>query len=65
MNKHQQACVLYCQMNSFTKNKVAIIEAMLKDKTAADIVRARCTTLAISTIYKTFNEVKKYMQEEK
>ena len=65
MTKYEKACVLYCQMNSFTKNKVAIIEAMLKGKTAADIVRNRSTNLAISTIYNTYNNVKKFMQEAK
>lgn len=65
MTQHEKACVLYCRMNSFTHNKVRIIEQFLKGKSAADIIRARCTNLAISTVYKTFNEVKKYMQEIK
>ena len=63
MNTHEQACVLYCQFNSFTRNKVKIIEQFLKGATAADIVRNRSTTLAVSTIYKTFHEVKRYMQQ--
>tara|TARA_Y100000588_G_scaffold261009_1_gene275589 strand:- start:411 stop:608 length:198 start_codon:yes stop_codon:yes gene_type:complete len=65
MTKHEKACVLYCRMNSFTKNKVAIIEQFLKGATAADIVRNRSTNLAISTIYATYNQVKKFIQEAK
>ncbi len=64
MTKNQQAKIIYCDMHSFTKNKVKLITAILEGETPNSIIKKRLVpNLAVSTIYKCYNDLKKKLNE--
>lgn len=62
MTKHEQACVLYCQLHSHTHNKVKLITSILDGLTPSEIISRRLApNLSIATVYNTFNQLKKLL----
>ena len=64
MPTHQRAAILYCELNQFTKTKVKLIAAILEGETPNTIIKKRLVpNLAVSTIYKCYNDLKKKLND--